>query len=847
VSQVNNGDVNNDTARTGRRGSERAPGRPDPAAGASAGAPGASVRDRAGRVALADRAPGHGTDRTSVHTTDHTTDRTTDRTVDGSAGHGTDRTTGAAVEPTDTEPAAARPPSMTDLPTADLERLVTGTHHDPHALLGAHPDGDWTIVRVLRPDARAVTVLVGDERHPAERLHSGGVFAVALAGHLPDYRIEVAYPHATVVVDDPYRHLPTVGEIDRHLISEGRHEQLWKVLGAHVRSLTTPGGATITGVSFAVWAPSARGVRLVGDFDFWDGRAFPMRSLGGCGVWELFVPGAGVGLRYKYEILGFDGVWRQKADPMAFRTEVPPATASVVTHSDYSWRDTDWLARRARTSWHAEPVSIYEVHLGSWRRGLSYTELAAELTEYVLANGFTHVEMLPVAEHPFGGSWGYQVSAYYAPTARFGSPDEFRHLVDTLHAAGIGVIVDWVPAHFPRDSWALGRFDGTPLYEHPDPRRGEQPDWGTYVFDVGRPEVRNFLVANAVYWFEEFHIDGLRVDAVASMLYLDYSRPDGAWLPNEHGGRENLDAVAFLQETNATVYRRFPGAMMIAEESTAWPGVTRPTHLGGLGFGFKWNMGWMHDTLDYTSHQPVHRSYHHHQMTFSMVYAYSENYVLPFSHDEVVHGKGSMLRRMPGNRWEQLAGLRALYAFMWSHPGKKLLFMGSEFGQDNEWNEAASLDWPLLDEPGHHGVAVLVRDLNDLYRASPPLYRRDVEPAGFSWIDANDTDNNVFSFLRWSGDKAAADGGVLACVTNFSGITHHDYRVGLPLAGRWAEVLNTDGARYGGGNVGNLGAVWADERPHHGLPASASVTLPPLAAIWFRHEPATPAAEPSTT
>ncbi|MCK9875882.1 1,4-alpha-glucan branching protein GlgB [Frankia sp. Ag45/Mut15] len=744
--------------------------------------------------------------------------------------------------------AVAEPPPL-DVPPGVLDRLVAGTHHDPHSVLGAHPSGDATVVRVLRPDASCATLLVGEARYPATRLHSGGVFAAVLPGHLPDYQVEVTYPHATGVIDDPYRHLPTVGEIDRHLIAEGRHEQLWKVLGAHPRTLHTPGGQAVTGVSFAVWAPSARGVRLVGDFDFWDGRAFPMRSLGSCGVWELFVPGAGAGLRYKYEILGFDGVWRQKADPMAFRTEVPPATASVVTHSTHTWSDGDWIARRASTAWHTEPISIYEVHLGSWRRGLSYLELAEQLTAYVQDSGFTHVELLPVAEHPFGGSWGYQVSAYYAPTARFGSPDEFRHLVETLHQAGIGVIVDWVPAHFPRDSWALGRFDGTPLYEHPDPRRGEQPDWGTYVFDVSRPEVRNFLVANAVYWFEEFHVDALRVDAVAAMLYLDYSRPDGQWLPNEHGGRENLDAVAFLQETNATVYRRFPGAMMIAEESTAWPGVTRPTHLGGLGFGFKWNMGWMHDTLDYTSHQPVHRSFHHHQMTFSMVYAYSENYILPFSHDEVVHGKGSMLRRMPGNRWEQLANLRALYAYMWAHPGKKLLFMGSEFGQDNEWNEGASLDWPLLDEPGHHGLAALVRDLNALYRASPELYRRDVDPTGFSWIDANDTGNNVFSFLRWSGasDTAASDtgsgdatsggSGVIACITNFAGIAHHEHRIGLPFPGRWREVLNTDSQRYGGANLGNLGAVEATDRPYHGLPASASVTLPVLGAIWLRHDP----------
>ncbi|WP_462186801.1 1,4-alpha-glucan branching protein GlgB [Frankia sp. CcWB2] len=806
---MNNGDVNNGTARTGRLATGLAPDRPNP------GGVDTAVRNGGGRVALAD------CDASSAATQPG-------QTADDPA---------VPSAPPAAPPAVAVAPSVglphDGLERDGLERLVSGAHHDPHTLLGAHPHpgSDATVVRVLRPDARAVTVLVGPARYPATRLHSGGVFGVAVPGVLPDYRIEVTYPDGSYLVDDPYRHLPTLGEMDLHLITEGRHEQLWKVLGAHPRALTTPGGATVTGVSFAVWAPSARGVRLVGDFDFWDGRAFPMRSLGRSGIWELFVPGAGTGARYKYEILGFDGIWRQKADPLAFHTEVPPATASVVFASDFTWNDGAWLDRRARTAWRTEPVSVYEVHLGSWRRGLSYRELAEELTAYVVENGFTHVEMLPVAEHPFGGSWGYQVSAYYAPTARFGSPDEFRHLVDTLHRAGIGVIVDWVPAHFPRDTWALGRFDGTPLYEHPDPRRGEQPDWGTYVFDLGRPEVRNFLVANALYWFEEFHIDGLRVDAVASMLYLDYSRPEGGWLPNIHGGRENLDAVSFLQETNATVYRRFPGAMMIAEESTAWPGVTRPTHLGGLGFGFKWNMGWMHDTLDYNSRLPIHRMYHHHQMTFSMVYAYSENFILPFSHDEVVHGKGSLLRKMPGDRWAQRANLRALLAYMWAHPGKKLLFMGCEFAQDNEWNESASLEWPLLDDPAHAGVADLVRDLNGLYRTIPALYQHDANPAGFSWIDANDAENNVFSFLRWSGEDPA--GGVLACVANFAGIGHEGYRIGLPFPGRWREILNTDGYRYGGGNIGNLGSVQAVEEPHHGLDASATLTLPPLGAIWL--------------
>ena len=726
------------------------------------------------------------------------------------------------------------------LPADELDRLVGGAHHNPHGLLGAHPAGEWTIIRALRPEATAVTVLIDGERHPTTRLHSGGVFAVAVPGGIPDYRLEVAYPDSTHIADDPYRYLPTLGELDLHLISEGRHEQLWKVLGAHVRRY--PGiDEQITGVSFAVWAPNARGVRVVGDFNFWDGRGHPMRSLGASGVWELFVPGIGAGIRYKYEILGADGEWRQKADPLAFHTEQPPATASVVFESHYRWNDEAWLARRAGTPWHAAPVSVYEVHLGSWRRGLSYRELAQQLVEYVRDAGFTHVEFLPVAEHPFGGSWGYQVTSYYAPTSRFGNPDDFRHLVDSLHQAGIGVIVDWVPAHFPRDGFALGRFDGTALYEHPDPRRGEHPDWGTYIFDFGRREVRNFLVANALYWLEEFHVDGLRVDAVASMLYLDYSRPSGAWLPNRYGGRENLEAVEFLQETNATVYRRVPGVMMIAEESTAWPGVTRPTHLGGLGFGFKWNMGWMHDILDYSSRAPVFRAYHHHQVTFSMMYAYSENFILPFSHDEVVHGKGSLLRKMPGDRASMLANLRGLYGYMWAHPGKQLLFMGCEFAQESEWNEATSLDWHLLGVPEHRGVATLVRDLNRAYRATPALWELDTDPAGFSWIDADDAERNVLSFLRWStrrdeAGRPGAAGSVLLCVTNFAGVGHVGYRLGLPFPGRWREIINTDAVEYGGSGMGNLGAVTASPEPSHGQPASALLTLPPLGTIWFVYD-----------
>jgi 1,4-alpha-glucan branching enzyme len=718
---------------------------------------------------------------------------------------------------------------MADL-ASEIDAIVAGAHHDPHAVLGAHPGTGGLVIRALRPLAGEVAVVLpGGERVPMTHVHAG-VFEAVLPGppdgEVPDYRIAVRYgdgPEA--VTDDPYRHLPTLGEIDLHLIGEGRHEELWRVLGAQVRGQA--------GTSFAVWAPSARGVRVIGDFNHWDGAGHPMRSLGHSGVWELYVPGVGPGATYKYAVCGPDGTWQDKADPMAARTQVPPATGSVVFESRHEWADQAWLSRRASRDVLTSPMSIYEVHLGSWRPGLSYAELATQLTDYVTELGFTHVELLPVAEHPFGGSWGYQVTSYYAPTARFGSPDDFRYLVDRLHQAGIGVIVDWVPAHFPRDIWALARFDGTPLYEHPDPRRGEHPDWGTLIFNYGRPEVRNFLVANALYWLEEFHVDGLRVDAVASMLYLDYSRAPGQWSPNSEGGRENLDAVAFLREVNATCYRLVPGITMIAEESTAWPGVTRPVHLGGLGFGLKWNMGWMHDTLAYLGRDPVHRGYHHDQITFSMIYAYSENYVLPLSHDEVVHGKGSLLRKMAGDEWRQFAGLRALLAYMWAHPGKQLLFMGSEFGQGDEWSQELGLQWHLLDYPVHQGVQRLVRDLNRLYAGQPALWQQDASPAGFSWIDANDYAGNVLSFTRWP----ATGGQPLACVVNFSGEPHHGYRVGLPSPGRWREVLNTDADIYGGTNTGNYGGVAAEAVTWHGRPASAEITIPPLGALWLAPEP----------
>ncbi len=719
-------------------------------------------------------------------------------------------------------------PTPAPVERTTLDALLAGAVADPHGVLGPHMHAGGVTVRVLRPWAETVQVLVGARSHDLSHEHEGVWVGVLPYPEVPDYRLAVTYHGSRVVTDDPYRFLPSLGELDMHLVGEGRHEQLWRVLGAHTRTYETFTGP-VNGTTFAVWAPNARGVRLVGDFNSWDGRAHPMRALGSTGVWELFVPDIGDGTRYKYEVLGTDGVRRQKADPLAYCTEHPPATASVVFTSTYQWADQEWIEARQGDA-HARPMSVYEVHLGSWRQGRSYRQLADELVGYVAEMGFSHVEMLPVAEHPFGGSWGYQVSSYFAPTSRFGDPDDFRYLVDRFHQTGIGVIVDWVPAHFPKDEWALGRFDGTPLYEHPDPRRGEQLDWGTFVFDFGRREVRNFLVANALYWLEELHVDGLRVDAVASMLYLDYSRPAGGWAPNKYGGRENLEAVAFLQEFNATAYRRVPGIVTIAEESTAWPGVTRPTHLGGLGFGLKWNMGWMHDSLAYLSHEPIHRQYHHHELTFSMVYAYSENYVLPLSHDEVVHGKGSLLRKMPGDRWQKLANLRAYFAFMWAHPGKQLLFMGGELGQEAEWSESRELDWWLLDSADHRGLQHLVRDLNHVYRASPALWSQDIDPAGFAWIDANDAQGNVFSFLRKGSDDS-----VLACVANFSAVPHPDYRLGLPLAGRWEEVVNTDAALYGGSGVGNLGAVEASGPSWHGRPVSASLQVPPLGTLWLRH------------
>ncbi|MDT0171103.1 1,4-alpha-glucan branching enzyme [Pseudarthrobacter sp. BRE9] len=714
-----------------------------------------------------------------------------------------------------------------------LGRIANGEHHAPHSVLGAHLDdyGHVTI-RTVKHLAEAITVVTQAGEVPMQH-EAHGVWVAVLEpqeqGHVPDYRLSVTYPGKDpVTVDEPYRYLPTVGEVDLHLIGEGRHEKLWQVLGAHVRHYKSSLG-DVNGVSFAVWAPNAQAVRVKGDFNAWDGRENSMRSLGSSGVWEVFIPGVPAGACYKYEILTRGGYWVEKADPLAFGTEVPPLTASRVVEPSYAFKDDEWMEARAKQDPHNSAMSVYEVHLGSWRLGLGYRELAKELVEYVKWLGFTHVEFMPVAEHPFGGSWGYQVTSYFAPTSRFGHPDEFRYLVDALHQAGIGVLLDWVPAHFPKDAWALARFDGEPLYEHSDPALGEHPDWGTLIFDFGRTEVRNFLVANALYWLEEFHIDGLRVDAVASMLYLDYSRQEGQWRPNRFGGRENLEAISFLQEVNATVYKTHPGAVMIAEESTAFPGVTAPTSHGGLGFGLKWNMGWMHDSLKYISEDPYNRKWHHGTVTFSLVYAFTENFLLPISHDEVVHGKGSMLRKMPGDRWQQLANLRAFFAYQWAHPGKQLIFMGTEFGQEAEWSEQHGLDWWLADIPAHRGLQLLTKDLNELYAATPALYAQDNVPAGFQWINGGDADRNVLSFIRWDADRNP-----IVCAINFSGTPHVGYTLGVPTAGAWTEVLNTDHTTYGGSGVLNSGELKATNEGQDGQPATLTVTLPPLGASYFK-------------
>ena len=611
----------------------------------------------------------------------------------------------------------------------------------------------------------------------------------------------------------------SLGELDLYLIGEGRHEQLWKALGAQVKRDET---GALLGTAFSVWAPNAQAVSLIGDHNYWDRNTHQMYRNGTSGIWEIFVADVSAGTKYKFAVCGIDGRWVDHADPMARATEIPPLTASVVEESTYSWNDQAWIQKRAEFQSWRSAVSVYEVHLGSWKLGLSYRELAVELVDYIKQQGFTHVEFLPVTEHPYGPSWGYQVTSFFAPTSRFGSPDEFKFLVNALHNAGIGVILDWVPAHFPKDEWALAKFDGTALYEHADPRLGEHPDWGTLIFNFGRNEVRNFLVASALYWLTEYHIDGLRVDAVASMLYLDYSREEGQWLPNINGGRENLEAVKLLQEATSTAYKTHPGIMMIAEESTAWSGVTGDTSNGGLGFGFKWNMGWMHDTLQYLQHEPIHRVFHHNELTFSILYAWSENFMLPLSHDEVVHGKGQLVNKFPGDRWQKVATLRALYGFMWAHPGKKLIFMGSEFAQNDEWSESAGLQWHLTEYAEHQGVQRVVADLNSLYKQTAALWEKDTNPEGFSWLVNNDGAANVVAFTRWDDHSSP-----LVSVTNFSPVPHESYQLPFPTSGTWTEMLNTDDSAYGGSGVRNDQVVVSESQ-------IATVRIPPLATVWFK-------------
>ncbi|ALU23434.1 glycogen-branching enzyme [Cutibacterium acnes] len=619
----------------------------------------------------------------------------------------------------------------------------------------------------------------------------------------------------------------------------GGDTEVWKRLGSHVITIDDDERGPITGTRFAVWAPNAQAVEVISDFNWWTGDR--MRLIPGSGVWGTFVEGVDEGTLYKFRIQDQWGTWHEKVDPMARYSEQAPQNASIVAETHYEWNDNEWIARREASRAHAEPMSVYEVHLGGWRHGLSYQELADQLVSYVTWQGYTHVEFMPLAEHPFAPSWGYQVTGYFSPTSRYGSPDDLRYLIDKLHQAGIGVIMDWVPGHFPKDDWALGRFDGTALYEHADPRQGEHKDWGTYIFNYGRNEVKSFLISSALYWISEFHVDGLRVDAVASMLYLDYSREEGQWMPNKYGGRENLEAIDFLRYVNSHLYSRHPGILMIAEESTSFPGVTKPVDDGGLGFGFKWNMGWMNDSLRYLELNPFHRQYHHGEMTFAMVYQYSENFILPISHDEVVHGKGSMITKIPGDDWQQFASLRAFYSYMWSFPGKQLVFMGQEFGQRHEFDESVSLEWFVADLWGHGGLKRLFRDLNKIYKENPALWQLDSDPSGFEWINADDAGNNLFSWLRRSDD-----GSTIACFTNFSPNPQTDYRIGLPMEGVWTEILNTDSLEYDGtGEFGNLGQIVATPLPAPDrFRAVAAVCVPPMGSVWLRHNPSATAALP---
>ncbi len=718
----------------------------------------------------------------------------------------------------------------------EVDHLAQRDHADPHRVLGAHPVDGGTVIRAWRPRADTVAVSLADGRLlPMERIHDAGLWAVWTGSVVTDrrYRIESVFEGVSWSSLEPWNFLPTLGAVDEYLFGEGRHWNLHQRLGAHPREVDG-----VPGVSFAVWAPNARAVSVIGDWNLWDPATHPLRRIGGLGLWEIFVPDVPTGARYKFDLVTSGGESLRKSDPYASFAELRPGQASVVFASRHVWRDDAWIASRTSRSAQSAPMSIYEVHAGSWRRGeddrwLTWRELAPLLADHVASLGFTHVELMPVGEHPFDASWGYQVTGYFAPTARYGDPDDLRAFVDHLHGRGIGVIVDWVPAHFPKDTFALGRFDGTALFEHLDPRQGEHPDWGTFVFNYGRREVRNFLLASARAWIADFHFDGLRVDAVASMLYLDYSRTQDGWVPNPHGGRENLDAVSLLHELNALLHGDFPGVAVIAEESTAWPAVTRPVYVGGLGFTLKWNMGWMHDTLRYFEHDPVHRRHHHHELTFGLLYAFSEHFVLPLSHDEVVHGKGSMLAKMPGDRWQRFANLRALYGWMWCHPGRKLLFMGSEFGAPAEWSEERGLDWSLLDDPMHRGVSALLTDLNRLYRSTGALWRLDDSGEGFRWIEADDQAQSVFSFVRYG-----APGEVAAlCVLNATPVVRENYRLGVPREGRWREAINTDSAIYGGSDVGNAGAVETVEVASHGQPQSVTLRLPPLGMLVLIHEP----------
>ena len=720
--------------------------------------------------------------------------------------------------------------------------IVAARHGDPFAFLGMHEEASGLVVRTILPGAAAVEIVdaaTGEAVAAAEKVHAEGVF-IAKLGERQErfpYRLRVHWGDATHEFDDAYRFPAVLGDLDVYLLAEGTHLDSYRKLGAHV---TTMEG--VAGVAFAVWAPNARRVSVVGGFDGWDGRRLPMRKHPAAGIWEIFVPGIGPGEVYKYEIVGPDDVVLPlKADPYASQAEHTPRTASVVCAPDtYPWRDGEWLANRARANDRTAPISIYEVHLGSWRRNLaeggrylSYRELAEQLVPYVADLGFTHIEIMPVSEYPFDGSWGYQPISMFAPTSRYGTPDDFRFFVDACHGAGIGVWLDWVPGHFPNDAHGLAQFDGTALYEHADPRQGMHRDWGTLIYNYGRREVANFLLASALSWVRDFHIDGLRVDAVASMLYLDYSRQAGDWIPNMYGGRENLEAIAFLRRLNEVVFGEGSGATTVAEESTAWPMVSRPVYVGGLGFGFKWNMGWMHDTLNYMSRDPVHRQFHHNDLTFGLLYAFQENFILPLSHDEVVYGKRSLIGKMAGDEWQRFATLRAYFAFMWTHPGKKLVFMGCEFAQEREWNHDIGLDWNLLGSPLHAGIHRVLRDLNWLYRSTPALYQRDCEGDGFSWIDANNSTESVVSYFRRGNDDPEA---IAVVVGNFTPIPREGYRIGVPHPGRYRERVNTDAVDYGGSGVGNAGGVEAEPYPMHGHPYSLNLRLPPLAVMIFTRE-----------